>query len=403
MKNGKHASAKQTGPKMEDIYSSSKRKHKSKFQFVVKILLVIQILAMAACTVYITTLNLLPIKYILILTLVEIVICAIQIVMLNSKTKTKRRKNALRIISLFLTVVIFVFSYFGVAYLDAFHSSVEEMTEEEFDIVPNTADVTKEPFFIYLSGSDTRDYSEIPEEGLADVNMVIAVDPQNHKILMVNTPRDYYVPLWGDSNKMDKLTHAGNYGIECSMQTLEALYDIKFNYYVRVTFKSLVDIVDALDGITVNSEIAFNSVHSFSHKMYRFVVGENKLTGDSALAFARERKAFAGGDRQRGVNQQLVIKAIIDKAISPSILNPSNFKNILSSVTSNTKTNVSKSEISSLFKMQLNDMSPWDIDNISVDGTGSYRSTYSYSSRIYVMIPDETTVTEAKTALAAYK
>ena len=217
--------------------------------------------------------------------------------------------------------------------------------EGEYETPPITAEVTKEPFFIYLSGSDTRKVENIPEKGLSDVNMVIAVDPVKHKMLMVNTPRDYYVALDGDSNKMDKLTHAGNYGIRCSMNTLEALYDIKFKYYVKVNFKSLVDIVDALGGITVNSEKAFSSRHSLSKKTYSFTKGANNLTGDAALAFARERKAFAEGDRQRGKNQQLVISAIVDKAISPSILNPSKFREILQSVTKNTKTNISKKEI----------------------------------------------------------
>ncbi len=407
MNKGKHASAKKVKnkrnnkPQMEDIYSSSKRKNG--FAVFTRIILIIQVLAMAACTAYVAMLDLIPLKFLIALGAVEALICGLQFFI--TAVKLKKRKNALRVISIFLTVIIFVVSYFGVSYLDAFHSSVDEMTEsdEDVEVAPNAADVTDEPFFIYLSGSDTRQYSNIPEKGLSDVNMVIAVDPVNHKILMVNTPRDYYVALWGDSNKMDKLTHAGNYGIECSMETLEALYGIEFNYYVKVNFKSVVDIVDALGGITVNSEKAFSSRYSLSKRTYSFKVGENNLSGDAALAFARERKSFAEGDRQRGKNQQLVIKAIFDKAISPAILKPSNLKNILSSVTSNTKTNISKKEITSLFKMQLNDMSGWDFESVSVDGSGASRSTYSVSSYVYVMIPDETTVTEAKTALEAYK
>lgn len=407
MSKGKHASSKkikQTNakrPQMEDIYSSSKRKNR--FAIFVKIVLIIQLLAMAVCTVYVTLLDLLPIKYIIALCGVEALICGLQFFI--TSVRLRRRKNVLRVISLMLTIAIFTVSYFGVSYLDAFHSSVDEMTdsEEDFEVAPNAADVTDEPFFIYLSGSDTRQYSNIPEKGLSDVNMVIGVDPVNHKILMVNTPRDYFVPLWGDSNKPDKLTHAGNYGIECSMQTLEALYDIRFNYYVKVNFKSVVDIVDALGGITVNSEKSFSSAYSLSKKRYYFNVGENQLTGDAALAFARERKSFAEGDRQRGKNQQLVIKSIFDKAISPAILKPSNLKNILSSVSSNTKTNISKKEITSLFKMQLDDMASWDFDSMSVDGSGAKRSTYSVSSYVYVMIPDQTTVDAAKAALSAYK
>jgi len=275
--------------------------------------------------------------------------------------------------------------------------------EEDFDVPPSPAKIEQEPFVVYISGSDTRNINDIPEEGLADANLVVAVDPTKNKILIVNTPREYYVALDGDSNKMDKLSHAGNYGIQCSMKTLENLYDIKFNYYVRVNFKSLVDIVDTLGGITVNSEYAFSSGHSLSKKTYNFKKGENELTGDAALAFVRERKAFAAGDRQRGKNQMLVLKAIVDKAISPSILIPSNLEEMLSCITANTKTNISSEEIKALFKMQLEKMSGWDIESISVDGTGSSKYTYTYNERpLYVMIPDEDTVREAQKALSAF-
>ena len=221
---------------------------------------------------------------------------------------------------------------------------------------------------------------------------------------MVNVPRDFYVGLWGDQNKLDKLTHAGSYGVDCSMETLEGLFDIKFNYYAKINFKSVVDIVDALGGVTVNSEVAFSSTHSLSKKKYSFVVGPNELNGDAALAFARERKSLASGDRQRGKNQQLVIKAMVDKVISPALLNPSKFKEILSSVTKNTKTNFSNKEINQLFKQQLKNMKAWETETISVDGSGASRRTYSYPGQnLYVMIPDEETVTAAKTALAEFK
>ena len=459
MNKGKHSSSKTSNNEviqMEDIFSSSNKKIKDKSIFlkIAFIALIVQAIIMAGSTIYIGTVAFIPIKYVFLLIPIELSIICMQLVLIFQKklylllqavfmTITtiyikvigllpnkfilllaaveafvalilllvislkgkKRKKLVLRIISLVLTVVVLFVSYFGVSYIRTGQSGIDDITidEGEYETPPITAEVTKEPFFIYLSGSDTRKVENIPEKGLSDVNMVIAVDPVKHKMLMVNTPRDYYVALDGDSNKMDKLTHAGSKGIECSMKTLESLYDIKFNYYVKVNFKSLVDIVDALGGITVNSEKSFSSRHSLSKKTYSFTKGANKLTGDAALAFARERKAFAEGDRQRGKNQQLVISAIVDKAISPSILNPSKFREILQSVTKNTKTNISKKEIEAIFKMQLNDMSGWKIDSISVDGTGSSKYTYSYPSQaLYVMIPDEETVNSAKTALKAF-
>lgn len=382
-----------------DIYSNSKRKTSKSgivFDIILKILLVFECVFLLGVVVYIGTMQLLPSKFILILTAFVAFVCGLQTFM----RFFKRKRVALRIISVFLTVVTIGSTFYGAMMLGVLNSGIKGITVDEFDVEPNSAKVTTDPFVIYLSGSDTRDVDNIPEKGLSDVNMIIAADPEKRKLLMINTPRDYYVPLWGDENKKDKLTHAGSYGTECSMQTLESLYDIKFNYYVKINFKSVVELVDALGGVTVNSEIAFSSKYGLSGKRHYFTVGENNLTGDEALAFARERKSIAGGDRQRGKHQQMVISAIVDKAISPSILNISKFEELLKAVTSNTKMNISVSEIKSLFRMQLDDMRKWDIESISVDGKGSYGYTYTYPRQsLWIMLPDYDTVDEAKLKL----
>ncbi len=406
MRKGKHQNSKRGSKNVAskeveiiDIYSSSKRKRRSNplFDAILLVLFIIECIVAVGCTAYIAILNLLPMTYILILSGMFALIIGAQLLL---KICTKKRNNIKRVFSLLLTIMILFGSFYGTMYLGTINSSIDEITDEDEEdeiIAPNAAKVTKEPFIIYLSGSDTRNYSNIPEKGLSDVNMIIAVDPVNYKILLVNTPRDYYVAMGGDENRMDKLTHAGNQGVECSMKSLEWLYDIEFNYYVKINFKSVVDIVDAVGGITVNSEYNFSSRHSLSRKTYNFVVGENKLNGDAALAFARERKSFALGDRQRGKHQQMVINAALDKVISPALLNPSKFSEILSAVTSNTKTNISKKEIKALFKMQLASMRGWETESIAADGTGMS------INGIYYMKPDQETVDAAKIALAAYK
>lgn len=261
------------------------------------------------------------------------------------------------------------------------------------------AKVTTEPFYIYVAGLDTRE-DEITDEGTTDVNIVLAVNPVTKKITMVNIPRDFYVGLDGDSNKMDKLTHAGIYGIECSMKTIEELLGIKFNYYVKVNFVSVVQIVDALGGITVDSDYAFSSFASLNEDVtYNFTKGENTLTGDQALAFARERSSFVSGDRQRGKNQEKVINAVIQKATSPAVI--TNIGGVLTAVTNNVKTNIDISEINALLQMQLTDMASWEISMASVDGSDASRETYSGGSTpLYVMIPDFSTVETAKQKLA---
>ena len=173
----------------------------------------------------------------------------------------------------------------------------------------------------------------------------MSVNPTTKEILLTNIPRDYYVKLH-TFGEYDKLTHAGIYGVDESIHTLEDLFDTKINYYVKVNFTSLVDIVDALGGVTVNSKYSFVSQDGYSYKK-----GENVLDGKKALSFARERKSFKEGDRVRGENQQLVLTALINKAMSPKII--TNYVDILKALKGKFVTNISDDEITKLIKMQF--------------------------------------------------
>ncbi len=252
--------------------------------------------------------------------------------------------------------------------------SVELKVEQ--NIHTQEVSVSKTPFVVYISGLDTRGGGPIRDTGLSDVNQIAVVNPVAKKILLVNTPRDTYVPLIGDPTKMDKLTHAGIYGINCSMATLEHLYDIRFNYYVRVNFQSVVNIVDALGGITVQSDYQFSSANSLSGTNYTFFKGQNYLTGDKALAFARQRQNLPGGDMQRGVHQQRIIQAVLKKLTTASVV--TNFSDILTAVTDNTKTNISSEDINELIQMQLRDMASWDIQTYAMFGTGTSGPLYTF-------------------------
>ncbi|MDR1798815.1 MAG: LCP family protein, partial [Bifidobacteriaceae bacterium] len=204
-----------------------------------------------------------------------------------------------------------------------FYDSIKVLTTFELkaaDVAQATPDAptrepgTDAPFIVYISGIDT--FGSIELTARSDVNILIVLNPATHKILLVNTPRDYYLQLHGTTGIKDKLTHAGLYGIQMSIDTLQDLYGISIDYYVRVNFTSLVRIVDTLDGINVESQYAFTS--RYGH--YYFAQGDNYLNGDQALAFSRERYAFEGGDRTRGQNQQQVIKGLIKKATQPGNL-----------------------------------------------------------------------------------
>lgn len=261
--------------------------------------------------------------------------------------------------------------------------------EIEQQVKKSDIDVVKEPFLLYISGNDT--YGSIKNVSRSDVNILVAVNPKTQKILLVNTPRDYYV-LLHSKKAMDKLTHAGIYGVEESMNTLADLYATEVDYYLNINFSSLIKIVDALGGITVNSK------YSFSYDGFNFRKGKNNLNGKSALAFSRFRKGLPGGDESRGENQEAVIEAIIEKISSPAII--SKYTTILKTISKSFSTNMSEEDIYKLAKFQLNDSPKWTIESQNATGSNAYESTYSAGkTKLYVMKPDENSVTEVKNKL----
>lgn len=242
-------------------------------------------------------------------------------------------------------------------------------------------------FNVYISGIDTS--GSISNVSRSDANIIATVNTKTHQILLTSIPRDYYVTLHSKRAK-DKLTHSGLYGINETVTTVEDLLDIDINYYVRVNFTTVIKLVDTLGGVNVYSE------YDFSSAGYHFNKGYNYLNGEEALRFSRERYSFASGDNQRVKNQQAVIEAIIKKVMnSTTIL--TKYTDILESLEGSFQTNIEQKDISNLVKSQLNNMSSWTIKNNALTGTGSYQPTYSIGSlKSYVMLPDETSVKNAK-------
>ena len=259
--------------------------------------------------------------------------------------------------------------------------------------------ITKEPFVVYLSGVDTR--GALTDKARSDVNIIAAVNPVTKQVVLINTPRDYYVDLAGTNSK-DKLTHAGLYGVQTSMDTLGNLYGVDVQHYIRINFAGFINIVDALGGVDVYSDQAFTSVGSPGYyDPTTFVEGWNHLDGKAALAFARERHAFKTGDVQRGINQMKVIDAMLNKIKSPALL--MGFTKILDAVSDSFVTSLSQNQISALVRMQLSDFAEWNIERYTVTGS-SGSSTKCYSAKgqkLYVMKPDENSVAKAKEMIAA--
>ena len=257
--------------------------------------------------------------------------------------------------------------------------------EKDVSSIVKSAAVTKESFTIFISGIDT--YGEVNTVARSDVNILITVNPSTKEILLTSIPRDTYITLASFGNK-DKITHTGIYGIEETITSIEDWLSITINYYVRVNFSSVVNIVDMLGGITVNSPNAFTSGN------YSYINGLNQMDGAKTLAFVRERYSFEDGDLERGKNQMLVVSAIINKMLSSSII--PNYSKILDAIEESFETNMSSDELTSLIKMQLGDMSEWSITTQQVEGEGS-TSLPSYamglSEGIFVLVPNEESVT----------
>jgi LCP family protein required for cell wall assembly len=259
-------------------------------------------------------------------------------------------------------------------------------------IVPTTKDTSK-PFVLYVSGIDT--YGAIGTVARSDVNILLVVNPETHRILLVNTPRDYYVQLHGTTGLRDKLTHAGIYGIDTSVQTLQDLYGIPIDYYLRVNFATLTNVVDTLGGVSVYSD------NDFTAEGVHFSVGYNQLDGKEALTFSRARHQFSEGDRTRGQNQQRVIEAIITKLSTPETL--VNYRNIMAALAGTFQTNAGSDTITSIMNKQLDDLAKWTVESTAVDGTGMAAPTYSMGAvPLYVMEPDQKTVDAAKQKIHTY-
>lgn len=261
--------------------------------------------------------------------------------------------------------------------------------ETKVEVAKSDKDVTDDAFTLYITGIDT--YGGIATSGRSDVNILATVNPNTRQILLTTTPRDYYVAFPGVTNgELDKLTHAGIYGVDCSMDTLGELYGIKVDYYAKVNFTSLIKMVDQLGGVDVYSEYDFTTIDG-----KHFVKGYNTMDGETALSFSRERKNLEGGDNQRGKNQQAVLTAMIKKAMSPAIL--ANYAGLLSGLEGNFETSMSMNEITELIKMQLDGGDDWNIVSQSVVGSNSNDICYSMKSYgpVYVMVPDQASVAAA--------
>lgn len=239
-----------------------------------------------------------------------------------------------------------------------------------------------ESFNILISGIDTE--GDISKVSRSDVNIIVSVNKKTHEVVLTSVPRDMQVQLHGTTGMKDKLTHAGIYGIDMSRQTLEDFLEIKIDYYVRVNFTSVVNIVDAIGGIDVDNDIAFTRAGRY------YAQGRIHMNGKDTLGYCRERYKMPSGDWNRGLHQEEVIKAIIKK-VSTSTELLTNYSEIISSLGYLVQTNIPEDLVKEYIKEQIDTMPNWEVYNYAVGGSGSdYQELYSAPGmKLYVTLPNE--------------
>ncbi|MCI5839021.1 MAG: LCP family protein [Peptoniphilaceae bacterium] len=265
---------------------------------------------------------------------------------------------------------------------------VIDILTEEIDAKDIRKKVDKDiSFNVFISGIDT--YGQLSKVSRSDVNLILTINPKTGKMLITTIPRDSYVKIaGGGQNQEDKLTHAGIYGIESSVKTLENLFDIDINYYARVNFSTFMQVIDVLDGVDVYNNQAFST------EIYDFPEGTIHLDGQKALAFARERYSLKRGDLDRGLNQEKVLKAIIEKSLSPSML--LNYNSFLDIVINSTDTNMQKDKIIELINGQIDSGKTWDIQTTEVTGVGQMglKSFAMPDANLYMHVLDEKSIND---------
>lgn len=247
-------------------------------------------------------------------------------------------------------------------------------------------------FNIYVSGIDT--YGPISSVSRSDVNIIMTVNTKTKKVLLTTTPRDAYVPIAdGGNNQNDKLTHAGIYGVDASIHTLENLYGIKMNYYVRLNFTSFLKLIDLVGGVDVYNDQAFTTGGK------DFPQGELHLDSEHALAFVRERYSLQGGDNDRGKNQEKVITAVIQKLTSSDALK--NHAAIIEGLQDSVQTNMSLQNMMVLINAQLESGQGYEVTSQALTGTGSM-GLPSYAmpdANLYMMEVNQDSLAATKAAI----
>lgn len=261
--------------------------------------------------------------------------------------------------------------------------------------------IMMDPFTVLVSGNDS--YGSINQVTRSDVNMLVTVNPRTAQVLILSIPRDSYLPITCKKNQNacaavagedDKLTHSGLYGVGTTESTLEDAFDVEVNYYVRINFSSLINIIDAIGGIDVNVEPGLEVETFYANGTEGVHAGMNHLDGERALAFVRERHAYIDGDNQRIKNQQIVLRALLKALLSPKMV--VNYPKVMQALSTAMDTNMTSNELKSLLTLELARFPKWNIQTFALVGEPDMRYSPSNQSDLSVMILGDQEVSQAR-------
>lgn len=279
-----------------------------------------------------------------------------------------------------------------------YYSDRDQTTINQANPVQN---IMVDPFTVMVSGNDS--YGSINQVTRSDVNMLVTVNPKTAQVLILSIPRDAYLPISCKKNptacsavsgQFDKLTHSGLYGVAATESTLEDAFDVEINYYARINFSSLINIVDAIGGIDVEVEPGLEVDRFYANGTEGVHAGINHLNGERALAFVRERHAYVDGDNQRVRNQQIALKALLKALLSPKMV--VNYPEVMTALSTAFDTNMTSKEIKSLLTLELSRFPNWNIQLYSMPGEPAMAYSPAAQTTLSVVYLGEAEVEFAK-------
>ena len=353
---------------MRSSKQNADKRIKMHFDTTALVLLIVMMLVGVAFLLMMAVVDAFP-KEIVMILLVVLVVMIVLAAFLMTNSNRKVRTTGIVIVAIFSLLY-----GMGVYYLASTYSMFARITTGS-GADAKSVNVTSEPFNVYITGIDQWTVEKGQDLERSDVNMIATICPNSRQILLTSIPRDAYVPLHR-TGTMDKLTHTGIYGVDETLNTIKDWTGLEMNYYVKVNFSACVHIVDAMGGVDVNSPVAFSS----SISKYKYKEGWNHLNGHEALYFARERHAFEKSDQDRVQNQQRVIKAMLNKMMTSSTLLTS-YGKLMDAISEDMETNMPQDDIRALVKMQMRDLSGWDIKMQHMEGDYASETVASLSSK----------------------